>query len=129
MNKKMQNISSLGMPTCNPRIYSRIFKRLSLGMPMASLLFHQHISGCLVCDLYYSFTWYVLLLHNYLVLFYLYWIWFSLIWFFIWFMLLLLYVFFTKWTTKTFSLVLPIYLVLSVHSTFGFSVKFSLLFL
>ena len=54
MNEKMQELK-LGDDQVHPRAYSRRFNHLSLGMPEASLLIHQQISGCLVHDLYYSY--------------------------------------------------------------------------
>ena len=53
--------SSLGMPRGTPRTYSRRYNHLSLGMPEASLLIHQQISGCLVHDLYYSYCPYIII--------------------------------------------------------------------
>ena len=133
--------SNLGMPRCTPMTYSRRFKHLSLGMPKASLLFPQQLLACLIwifnipshilCQYWVVFCFYLLLPSFSFtpILFFLLFFWLL-----FWFLLFLPFAFFHKMkTTKIFSFLLLLYLDLPLVSiwffSFGFSLKFSLLFL
>ena len=55
MNDKTQELK-LGDAQGHPKNIFKKIQLFKLGMPEASLLIHQRISGCLVHDQYYSFV-------------------------------------------------------------------------
>src|SRR3954467_3786119 len=66
MMKRFRSVkrSSLGMPPCNPKKYSRRLKRLSLGMPPCIPLSIDIISSSFVPLYFYHFMCYVLCLER-----------------------------------------------------------------